>query len=289
MHPSGSLGGVTGDDGVFDERAARGYDAHHAARFSPEVLEPTVAFLADLVGDHAHGHPVDRPVGWPVECLGAHPAGEAARGRALELAIGTGRVALPLAERGIEVVGIERSRAMVAQMAAKPGAERIPVTIGDMATTSVDGTFSLVYLVYSTIGNLLTQDEQVACFVNAAAHLEPGGRFVVEAGIPPLRRLPPGETLVAFDASEGHLGVDVVNVVDQTLVSHHAWAGPAGTELFLSPHRYAYPAEYDLMARIAGLALEERWGDWDRSPFGADSTTHISVWRKPLGEGPDRF
>ena len=240
------------DDGIFDERVAPTYDEDCSGMFAPEVLDSTVMFLADLAGD----------------------------GRALEFAVGTGRVALALRDQGVDVAGIELSRAMVRQMMTKPGAERVAVTIGDMATSRVDGTFGLVYLVYNTITNLLTQDEQVACFCNAAAHLGPGGYFVIEDLLPALRRLPMGETLVAFDASASHVGVDEYDVVNQLLTSHH-YRGVGGRgEIFRSRHRYAAPAEYDLMARIAGLTLHERWSDWHRTPFTADSTSHVSVWKK---------
>jgi hypothetical protein len=240
------------DDGVFDETIARTYDLDDAEMFAPEVLEPTVDFLAELAGDR----------------------------RALEFAVGTGRVALALCARGVEVAGIELSRAMVDRMLAKPGAERIPITIGDMATTRVEGGFGLVYLVYNTITNLLSQDEQVACFCNAAAHLGVGGHFVIEVFVPALRRLPMGERLVAFDVSDRHVGVDEYDVVNQRLTSHHYWSGDGRTSVFESEHRYAWPAEYDLMARIAGLTLRERWGSWRRAPFTADSTSHVSVWER---------
>lgn len=243
-----------GDDGLFDAAVAQTYDEDHAARFDPAVLGPTVDVLVALAGG----------------------------GRALELAVGTGRVALPLAERGVPVAGIECSRAMAAQLAAKPGGDRVPVAIGDMATARIDGRFTLVFLVYSTITNLLTQDQQVACFVNAAAHLEPGGHFVIETGVPPLRRLPPGTDLVAHDASETHLGIDQIDVVGQTMTCHHTYVRADGASVFRSHHRYASPAEYDLMARLAGLELAHRWSGWDRSPFTADSTSHVSVWQKPL-------
>jgi len=240
------------DDGVFDERIARTYDEDSAGMFAPEVLDPAVDFLAGLAGGR----------------------------RVLEFAVGTGRVALSLSGRGVDVSGIELSQAMVEQMMTKPGAEGISVTIGDMATTRVEGTFGLVYLVYNTITNLLTQDEQVACFCNAAAHLDIGGHFVVEVFVPALRRLPIGEKLVPFDVSDGHVGVDEYDVVNQRLISHHYRSSDGRAEIFDSPHRYAWPAEYDLMARIAGLTLRERWGDWNRTPFTADSTSHVSVWEK---------
>jgi SAM-dependent methyltransferase len=241
------------DDGTFDEAAAASYDQDVADRFRPEVLGPTVEVLADL----------------------------AAGGRALELAIGTGRVALPLTERGVPVEGIELSRAMVAKLREKRGGDAVPVRIGDMATTAVPGDFALVYLVFSTLSNLLTQEAQVDCFANAARHLAPGGRFVVEAGLPRLRLLPPGQRFVAFDASPTHVGVDEYDVANQLLTSHHRSTHPDGIHAFTSQHRWAYPAELDLMARLAGLHLEHRWSGWDRSPYTSESTSHVSVWRLP--------
>ena len=187
---------------------------------------------------------------------------------ALELAIGTGRVAVPLAERGVRVHGIELSEAMAARLRAKTS--EIPVTIGDMATTRVDGTFALVYLVFNTIMNLTTQDAQVACFENAARHLAPGGVFVVEVGVPDLRRLPPGERLVAFSKT----GIDEYDVATQGLISHHHREGG----LRSVPFRYVWPSELDLMARIAGLSLRERWENWSRAPFTNESRGHVSVW-----------
>jgi SAM-dependent methyltransferase len=235
----------------WGEEVARRYDESSADMFAPEIVDPAVDFLADLAG----------------------------QGQALELAIGTGRIGLPLSERGVDVAGIELSQPMVDQMMKKPGAGRIPVTIGDMATTRVEGTFSLVYLVFNTITNLLTQDEQVECFRNAATHLEPGGHFVIEVGVPALRRLQPGQTYVPFDVTREHLGFDEYDVVNQRLVSHHYWFEDGRTVTFDSHHRYAWPAEYDLMARIAGMILTGRWADWHRSPFTGDSTSHVSVWQ----------
>ncbi len=240
-------------NGIFDERVAPSYDATSAEMFRDDVLGPTVDVLAGLAGD----------------------------GRALEFAIGTGRVALPLAARGVEVHGIELSQPMIDQMLTKPGGAQLPVTIGDMATTSVDGTFRLVYLVYNTITNLLTQDGQVDCFANAAAHLEPGGRFLIEVFVPSLRRLPPGERFVPFDVTKGHLGIDEYDLVNQRLISHHYWINNGRAETFDSPHRYAWPAEYDLMARLAGLTLTHRWATWQQDPFTSESPSHISVWQKP--------
>ena len=237
---------------IWGEQAAARYDESSPEMFDADVLAPTVDFLSELAGD----------------------------GRALEFAIGTGRVGLPLSAHGVDVVGIELSPPMVDQMMKKPGADQIPVTIGDMATTRVEGTFSLVYLVFNTITNLLTQDEQVECFRNAATHLDVGGHFVIEVLVPNLQRLQPGETYVPFDVSEDHLGIDEYDVLNQTLVSHHYWVADGKARKGQSPHRYAWPAEYDLMARIAGMELAERWADWDREPFTSDSTSHVSVWQK---------
>jgi SAM-dependent methyltransferase len=205
-------------------------------------------------------------------------AGLAGEGPALELAIGTGRVAVPLAERGVPVTGIELSPDMAAQLARKPGADAIPVTLGDMTTTRVDGAFRLVYLVFNTINNLTTQDAQVACFENAAAHLEPGGCFVVEVGVPQLRLLPPGQTAVPFTVAEDRLGFDTYDVVTQEMWSHHHRRADGGWQALAVPFRYVWPSELDLMARLAGLRLRERWAGWRREPFTAESRSHVSVW-----------
>jgi SAM-dependent methyltransferase len=242
-----------GEDGYFDERVAARYDESSADMFDPAVLDPVVDFLAELAGD----------------------------GRALELGIGTGRVALPLAHRGVPVHGIDLSQSMVAKLREKPGGEEIGVTVGDFATTKVDGTFSLVYLVFNTIGNLTAQDAQVACFENAAAHLEPGGRFVIETGVPRLRLLSPGERFLVFDFGEGHVGIDEYDVAKQGLISHHFSPVDGKWELLSMPFRYVWPAELDLMARIAGMRLRERWSGWKREPFTSESTKHISVWETP--------
>jgi SAM-dependent methyltransferase len=237
----------------FGERVAARYDESSADMFDPAVVDPVVDFLEGLAGD----------------------------GAALELGIGTGRIALPLARRGVRVHGIDLSEAMVARLRAKPGADEIGVTIGDFATTRVEGTFSVAYLVFNTINNLTTQDEQVACFQNVAAQLEPGGCFVVEVGVPDLRRLPPGETFVAFDVSPTHLGFDEYDVARQGLVSHHYSLVDGAWEVGSTPFRYVWPAELDLMARLAGMRLRERWSDWNRAPFTSESTKHVSVWEKP--------
>jgi len=203
-------------------------------------------------------------------------------GKILEFAIGTGRVALPLQQRGAEVCGIELSQSMVDQMRAKPGGNQIPVNIGNMSSTQVDGEFKLVYLVYNTISNLITQDEQVKCFCNAADHLVPGGYFLVEDLIPRLRALPQGENSLLFDASPDHVGFDEYDTSKQLLVSHHYWFDKGQVESFKSTHRYTWPAELDLMARIAGMSLYDRWSDWHRNPYTAESKSHISIWQKSL-------
>jgi SAM-dependent methyltransferase len=199
-----------------------------------------------------------------------------AGGGALELAIGTGRIAVPLAARGVRVAGIDLSPDMVAQLRAKTS--EIPVTLGDMSTTRVDDAFSLVYVVFNSIFNLRTQERQVACFENAAAHLEPGGCFVVEIMVPELQRLPRGDTFLLFDASPDHVGFDEYDLVTQALTSHHY--DPERGTYSTFPGRYIWPAELDLMARLAGMELRERWADWDRSPFTAESKKHVSVWEK---------
>ena len=231
----------------FGERVAERYDESAADMFDPAVVGPTVDFLAALAG----------------------------AGVALELGIGTGRIALPLAERGVQVHGIDLSEAMVAKLRAKPGAERIGVAIGDFATTRVEGRFSLAYLVFNTINNLTTQDAQVACFENVAVHLEPGGRFVIEVGVPA------GKPLRVFDLSDTHVGVDEYDAATQRLVSHHFSLVDGRWERLSIPFRSVSPAELDLMARLAGMTLRERWADWNRAPFTSESTKHVSVWEKP--------
>jgi len=237
----------------FDDRVAAGYDKASAVMFDPSVVDPPVDFLAGLAGD----------------------------GSALELGIGTGRIALPLSRRGVRVQGIELSPAMVDRLRAKPGADDISVTIGDFATTRVQGTFGLAYLVYNTIMNLTSQDEQVACFRNVAAHLEPGGCFVIEVVVPDLRRLPPGETVRAFAVSPTYVGFDeYTDMTAQILYSHHYRVAGDKLEVFSAPFRYVWPSELDLMARIAGMTVRERWSGWNREPFTSESTSHISVWEK---------
>ena len=240
-------------DGYFDERVAARYDAADPEMFDATVVEPTVDFLARMAGS----------------------------GRALELGIGTGRIALPLAQRGVPVHGIDLSKAMIARLRAKPGGDAIAVTIGDFATAKVEGSFSLAYLVFNTIMNLTTQASQVACFRNVAAHLEPGGCFAIEVDVPDLRRLPPGETVRAFHVSETRWGFDEYDVASQGLTSHHFRIVDGRAERTSIPFRYAWPSELDLMAQIAGMTLRERWGGWRREPFTNDSRTHVSVWTKP--------
>jgi SAM-dependent methyltransferase len=241
------------DDGYFGEPIAARYDEAAADMFDPAVVEPVVDFLAELAGD----------------------------GRALELGIGTGRIALPLADRGVPVHGIELSRAMVARLRAKPCGGDIGVTIGDFPTTTVGGTFSVAYLVFNTIGNLTTQEAQVACFRNVAAHLEPGGCFVIEVGVPELRRLPPGDNARVFHIGERHWGFDEYDVATQGLRSHHFELVDGQLQYHSLPFRYVWPAELDLMAQLAGMRLRERWEGWRREPFTSDSRKHVSVWEKP--------
>jgi SAM-dependent methyltransferase len=245
------------DTDVWNQQGAQGYDESSAHMYAPEVLGPTVDFLAQRAG----------------------------RGPALEFAIGTGRVALPLRARGVPVAGIDLSEPMVAELRNKPGSGDISVSIGDMTSTRAPGQFSLVYLVYNAITCLLTQDQQVECFRNAARHLQPGGCFVIEVFIPELQRLPPGETARPFHVGERHLGFDTFDLVNQRLVSHHYWIKDGAARTFHSPHRFVWPSELDLMAKLAGLDLRERWADWNQTPFTAASSSHVSVWQKPHAEG----
>jgi SAM-dependent methyltransferase len=237
----------------FGRDVAANYDENEAAMFEPAVVEPAVEFLADL----AAGSP------------------------ALELAIGTGRIALPLHQRGIEVHGIDLSPAMVEQLRGKPGGDQIPVTIGDIATAPFPGRFGLAFLVFNTIGNLTSQAEQVACFRNVAHHLVPGGHFVIELLMPNLPAVQSGQTTQLFDLSPSHVGVDEYDAATQSLVSHHFYRDRESWRYEATPMRYVWPAELDLMAELAGMTLVERWADWDRSPFTMTSPKHISVWRKP--------
>ncbi len=243
------------DDGYFDEPVAARYDELSPDIFEAAAVDPVVDFLAELAGS----------------------------GRALELGIGTGRIALPLAARGVSVHGIELSEAMVARLRAKQGGEDIGVTIGDFATTTVDESFAVAYVVFNTIENLTTQAAQVTCFRNVAAHLEPRGCFVIEVGVPDLQRLPPGETIRPFDMSERHWGIDEYDIATQGLISHHLSFEDGRVERVAMPFRYVWPAELDLMAQLAGMRLRERWSGWRREPFTSESRKHVSVWEKPRG------
>jgi SAM-dependent methyltransferase len=244
-----------GEDGYFDDRVASTYDDVPEPMVDGTSVADAAAVLQDL----------------------------AAGGRVLELAIGTGRVALPLSARGVDVAGIELSKAMLARLRAKAGGKSLEVTVGDMTSARVEGPFSLVYLVFNTIMNVTTQAGQVAVFRNAASHLAPGGAFLIECMVPELRRLPDGEVHVVFDASEDHFGIDEYDVVTQSLISHHFTKLPDGRwDYGTGPFRYAWPAELDLMAEMAGLRLRARWGGWDRRPFARDSRLHVSTWEKPV-------
>lgn len=236
----------------FGERIAARYETYWPEQFEPAAIEPVVNFLAGLAGD----------------------------GRALELGMGTGRIALPLSRQGVRVHGIELSPAMVARLQAQPGADKIGITIGDFATTTVGGAFRLAYLVRNTITNLTSQDEQAECFRTVAAQLEPGGCFVIENYIPQLQRLPPGQTTRVFSATPTHLGFEQYDIAAQIAVSHHYWVIDGQLETLSTPHRYLWPSELDLMAKIAELTLRERWSNWNHEPFTSDSTMHISVWEK---------
>jgi SAM-dependent methyltransferase len=239
-------------DGYFGERVAATYD-ESTEGFGPGAVDATVDFLAEL----ADG------------------------GRALELGIGTGRIALPLARRGVPVHGIDLSRAMVARLRGKPGGDAIGVTIGDFATAKVDGMFPVAYLVFNTIMNLTTQAAQVACFRNVAEHLEPGGCFVIEVHVPELRRLPPGQNVVPFHVSPTRWAFDVYDVATQAMSSNYVEVVDGRGEYSSIPFRYVWPAELDLMAHLAGLRLRERWDGWTREPFTSESRQHVSVWEKP--------
>lgn len=243
---------------LWDDDTAERYDELSAEMFAPEVLDPAVDFLAALAG----------------------------AGPALEFAIGTGRVAVPLAARGVRVSGIELSQPMVDRLRRKVSADEVPVVLGDMATATAAGSFALVYVVWNSIGNLRTQEEQVPCFQNAARHLAPGGRFVLELWVPGIRRFPPGQAAVPFEVTDRHVGFDTYDMVSQRGTSHHYWRQDDGSTRYgASNFRYIWPAECDLMARLAGLELEQRVADWHGAPFTSDSENHVSVWRKPRAEG----
>ncbi len=244
---------MTDDDGFFGEDVAATYDSATSGMHDDSVIDSVIDVLADLAGD----------------------------GRALEFGIGTGRIALPLARRGVDVHGIDMSKAMVARLREKPGGADVGVTIGDFADTRVPGEFSLTYLVFNTICNLTTQDEQVACFVNAAEHLKSGGSFVIEVSVPALRLLPPGQRAVPFDVGDDIWAYDLYDCATQSMSSNYVDEHDGQAGLRSIPFRYVWPAELDLMARIAGLVLVQRWEDWDRREFTHESTRHVSVWQKP--------
>ena len=238
---------------LWDRATAERYDADSSDMFSPEILDPAVDFLAEL----------------------------AAGGAALEFAVGTGRVAVPLASRGVPVSGIELSAPMVEQLRKKASADEIPVVVGDMTMSTMPGEFSVVFLVWNSLSNLVTQEEQVECFRNAARHLRRGGRFVVELWVPELQRLSEGQTMAVGFTSPTHLVLDELDLVTQGCISHHYRHEADGTVRYgAGRFRYAWPAELDLMARLAGMQLESRFADWSRNPFDSQSTSHISVWRK---------
>ena len=236
---------------IWDAETAQRYDTPGIGAFAPEVLGPMVDRLAEL----------------------------AAGGRVLEFAIGTGRVAVPLAARGVPVAGIELSEPMIERLRAKVDETAVPVIVGDMATATSPGTYTLVYLVYNTISNLLTQAEQVACFRNAARHLVAGGRFVIELWVPQLRELPRGHTATVFHAEPGYIGLDTYDVLAQHVVSHHFRFDEQGrqAQLFRSPHRYVWPAELDLMAQLAGFELETRHADWSGLAFTAVTLARVGL------------
>jgi SAM-dependent methyltransferase len=241
---------------IWDVDAAQSYDTPGTGMFSPEILGPTVEVLKQL----------------------------AAGGRVVEFAIGTGRVAIPLSESGVDVSGIELSRAMVSRLREKISEDRMPVVLGDMATAEAGNGFALAYLVFNTISNLLTQEEQIECFENAARHLRPGGCFVIELWVPQLRALPPGHDGTVEVSEPGYILVDTVDTLRQQVVSHHFrfaadLEGGRQGEVFRSPHRYIWPSELDLMGRLAGFHLESRWADWNRTPFTGESKSHVSVYR----------
>jgi SAM-dependent methyltransferase len=239
---------------IWDTETAQRYDTPGIGRFAPEVLQATVDRLAELAGD----------------------------GPALEFAIGTGRVAVPLAGCGVPVTGVELSPAMIAQLRTKVDEATIPVIVGDMAAAIAPGTYTLVYLVFNTISNLLSQAEQVACFRNAARHLAPGGRFVIELEVPELRKLMPGQQAVVCRSRPGYIGLDTYDVVRQQVVSHHfTFDESRQARLVRSPHRFVWPAELDLMAQLAGFELETRHADWAGADFTAESASHVSVYRLP--------
>jgi len=244
---------MSDDESTSFDPVADFYDQSAAHMFADSVVTPVVDLLADLAGS----------------------------GRALELGIGTGRIALPLAVRGVHISGVDASQRMVEKMREKPGGNDIPVVIGDFATASVEGEYSLAYAVFNAIWNLRTQEKQVACFNNVARHLEPGGHFVIELGVPDLLNISPGHNINLIRVDASGMSFDVYDVVRQRLTSHHFWLGRQGMRSFASEGRYVWPDELDLMAHLAGMGLSERWGSWKREPFTESSRSHVSVYAKP--------
>jgi SAM-dependent methyltransferase len=243
---------ISDPDGYFGSDVAAGYDDPESPMFQAATIDPAVEVLARLAGG----------------------------GRALEFAIGTGRIGLPLAARGVPVSGIELSRAMIDRLRSKPGGDQLEIAVGDMTTIRLPGEFTLVYLVFNTIMNLTTQRAQTDCFRNAAAHLRPGGYFVIEVMVPDLRRLPPGQDAVPFEVSERHLGFDTYDTATQAMSSHHVSFIGGQPRYSSVPFRYVWPAELDLMAELAGMDLRDRWQNWIGAPFTGDSRSHVSVWQK---------
>jgi len=240
-------------DAHLDPEVAARYDTSHASEFEPGAVDPAIEVLLDLAGD----------------------------GRAVEFAIGTGRIAVPLSAAGVSVAGIDFSEPMLEQLRAKPEAAVIEAVHGDMTSTVVGDDFAVAYLVFNTIMNLRSQEGQVACFRNAAAHLRPGGRFVIEVMVPEVHRLGSGESIVPFSITDEHLGFDeYIDRVQQILISHHVWTGEGGPRRSSNAFRYVWPAELDLLARLAGMEIEHRWADWHRSAFTDQSPSHISIYRK---------
>jgi SAM-dependent methyltransferase len=237
----------------WGEDLADVYDSVYGYESAPEVLNPIVDLLLDL----ADGGP------------------------ALEFAVGTGRVALALSARGVQVSGIELSSSMVDRLRRKPGAEAIAVTVGDMTTERIAGTFKLVYLVANSIMNVTTQQEQVATFRNAAAHLEPRGTFVLEVMVPQLRLFPPGEKARVFTFEPDHIGIETLDdLVGQIASSHHWMRVDGRSTQHSAPYRYVWPSELDLMAQLTGFSLRDRWAGWSRAPFTAKSGSQIAVFEK---------
>ena len=238
---------------TWDAEIAQIYDETNARMFDPDVLAPVL----DLLEEAAQGGP------------------------ALELAVGTGRVALPLAARGVPTAGLELSGPMADRLRAKPGADSLAVTVGDMTTTVVPGEFSLVYIVANSLMNVTTQQEQLAVFANAAAHLKRGGRFVVELMVPQPHRVPPGDSARVFTLEADHVGIETFDdPVGQIAWSHHWIHVRDRLVRHSAPYRYIWPAELDLMGLLAGLRLRERWAGWDRAPFTAASTGQVAVFEK---------